>query len=905
MLRNTLLLAFTLALASTAAFGGPILDDILNYMYMDQSTPMEGGPQLFKMSRPIQLTKDAPLGQTFITGAETEKIVRVRVFLRATPEWQPGEGARLELWDSPEKKVSLGQYSIWYEYRGYKFEQAEFEINSKVKPNTSYYFEISYVGDGDGVLGKVGVINGKDGYAPGQGYLTSKEDNFDLCFQTHAKRAQDRTGNLKKAFARFDLSRPELSNIKQAVDKEDFDTAIKRTVEYFEARQKPVPTIAEADHHPAYKPDYDPREADLAMKNYFYTTEAYGGYAGPDLNWHADPSFDAKGNKIAGDYDLNVYGSKKHLLNAYLNTGNEKYAKKYNDMMLDWFLDNPAPPFSHIGGNAWDVVWTSLNVGSRIGQAFYDYTLVSESPSFTTECRFGYLLYMADHGDTLVMVGGDAGGNWSFTQNSKLLTFALNFPEYTNSKLWTDTASQRLAASLKKDFLPDGVETESAPGYQRFAYTPVANVYELLRDRNITTEFTGNLRSILEKEAEYFMFMAMPNGINPWLGDWGADDARPAILRDAKRFDRKDMLFVATGGKEGAQPNELAKLYPYAGIATMRSDWGDAGRPFDDARYLMLHGVHFGAHGHSDLNSIAVYAYGRQILSDPGSYFYGSPEHALLTTSPSHNLMTIDGLNQRGNADAKITNWLTTPVADHISSWVDGKDGNSVSRDVFYIRGNGDTGVQDYWVVRDTALGGGEHLLEQRWHFNLESAPAIDNAKTTTTSFPEKGNLAIFQVEPARVSAEQTGTNVWWPRSATSDAKKMPTVIYKAQAALPFAMDTALIPFEGKSAPKARTRTIESSPDGMTSAFAIVQGKVEDVFVIQKTPAPKSLSKEKIAFDGERIFVRRIGGKVRSVALINGSTVSVDGKQIVKLDKAAPWIAVSFDKSGKKVYQSK
>ena len=64
------------------------------------------------------------------------------------------------------------------------------------------------------------------------------------------------------------------------------------------------------------------------------------------------------------------------------------------------------------------------------------------------------------------------------------------------------------------------------------------------------------------------------------------------------------------------------------------------------------------------------------------------------------------------------------------------------------------------------------------------------------------------------------------------------------------------------------------------------------------------MAKEKIAFDGERLFVRRVNGKLRSVLLVNGSSVRIDGKQVIKLAKPEKWVAIDFGKAGRKDYRA-
>ncbi|MHB1036660.1 MAG: alginate lyase family protein [Pirellulales bacterium] len=870
-------------------------------MYLDQSVAMKGPQELFDVQRTIELEEGKPIGQTFVTGPEAAELVRIRMFLAAGPDWKKGEGAEMVVWDSPAKKFSFGRYTIWYEYRGFQQNQAEFEVQAVVKPNTAYYFEVSYVGHGDGRLGKVGAMKGADAYKPGQGWLAGKQADFDLCFQTHCKRAPNREGNLRKTFARFDLTRPGLAEVKKAVDAGDFETAIARTVAYFEARREPT-AIIEPGNVPAYDPTFDTTKADLALRNEFDASDSGKGYAGPDLNWRADVSFDAEGHKLASSFDLNRFGPRGTLSTAYLRTGNEKYAKKLNDYLVDWYLDNPPPPESHIGGSPWEPVWASLNTGIRLGHGFVAYSRLHASPNFTTDCRFAYILSLADHADTLVMVGEGAGGNWSFTQNSSLLRFALDFPEFARAPLWVETACKRLDVSIKRDWLPDGVEMESAPSYQRMAYEPLAGILELIGQRGVKTPFTETLRGLLERQAEYFMYLAMPNGVTPFLGDWGHDPQREALLLDSKRYGRRDMRYVATAGKEGEKPAELSKLYPAAGMAMLRSDWGDAGAPFEDARYLMLHGLHFGAHGHGDINGVVVYAYGSELLCDPGSYIYGSPEHAFLNTAASHNLLTIDGEDQNRGGRVEITHWATTPVADYLATRADVYRSGSYRREVFYLRGNGDAGASDYWLVRDTAEGSGSHSLEQRWHVSVDHRVTVSPAGAIAqAASDDKGSLALVQVTPARLELEETTANTWEPRGVAVTPRKLPTLIYKAKTDLPAAIDTALVPFRGKAGPPARLEVLETSPDGLDASFKMVQGTIEDTFVF-RAAGQKTSAAGTILLDGDRAVVRRVAGKLRAVLVVNVKTLVIDGRQIVKSEQPIPWLVAAFDASGMQTF---
>ncbi|MGQ9455061.1 MAG: hypothetical protein ACUVRS_09090 [Armatimonadota bacterium] len=293
--RLAVLSGMLVVLLVSAVHPGPVLDEVLNYMYVDQGAPMAERSAYFHVDRKILLRRDQPIGQVFATGLDTDRIVKIRVYLEPGPNWQPGEGVEMVVWDSPQRKQELGRYTIWYEFRGYHFCVAEFEVNAPVRPGGLYYFEMSYVGSGDGVVCPVGVLNGQFNYEvaqrviyvdqsappggdgkswktafrtiqeaveaaaqnpPAQVYLAGKPADFDVCFQTVVKRSPAPLENLKKAFDRFDLDRPELAKVKKAVRKGDYETAIAETILHFETRKFPPPIVDSATV-PKPNPDYD------------------------------------------------------------------------------------------------------------------------------------------------------------------------------------------------------------------------------------------------------------------------------------------------------------------------------------------------------------------------------------------------------------------------------------------------------------------------------------------------------------------------------------------------------------------------------------------------------------------------------------------------------------------------
>ena len=123
----------------------------------------------------------------------------------------------------------------------------------------------------------------------------------------------------------------------------------------------------------------------------------------------------------------------------------------------------------------------------------------------------------------------------------------------------------------------------------------------------------------------------------------------------------------------------------------------------------------------------------------------------------------------------------------------------------------------------------------------------------------------------------------------------LPTVIYKINsAALPAGIDTILFPYKNATPPPNQLVTIETSSDGLESVFKLVQGNVQDLFAFRRTAGSKTIGSENVTFDGERLFVRRINGVLRSVALVNGKQLTVNGQQILNVGTRQPWFAQSW-----------
>ena len=160
-----------------------------------------------------------------------------------------------------------------------------------------------------------------------------------------------------------------------------------------------------------------------------------------------------------------------------------------------------------------------------------------------------------------------------------------------------------------------------------------------------------------------------------------------------------------------------------------------------------------------------------------------------------------------------------------------------------------------------------------------------------------------MQITPSRLQVEQTTIESWIPRGTAEEPTILPTIIYTTTTALPAGIDSLLLPYDGSQMPQAQLEIIQTSSDGLDSVFKLTQGTVSDLFIFQRTAGAISVPSENVSFDGERLFLRRDNGVVRSLAIVNGSSLTVDGVPVVDLPEPQAWYAVSFEAGAPQVYQ--
>ncbi len=437
---------------------------------------------------------------------------------------------------------------------------------------------------------------------------------------------------------------------------------------------------------------------------------------------------------------LNRCGYWTHAANVFLATGDGRIAREIEAQLLHWIESCPLPRKPADGRyqswQTWDkpakITWRSLDSAIRLWKLGYLAPIFAAEREHFSDRAFVNLLYSIwEHLDYLSDDDWD-GGNWLSTVTSSVLDNAVAFGEFRDSAEWFAFAKSAFETNVLRDVREDGKEIENSTGYVQFAYISLFNVLKTLTERGVPVDPEVHRR--LDLLQDFLAWCACPDLSMPMIGD--SDRHQPMLLgRTWPFFEREDIRYILTQGREGTKPSVASRYWENSGWAVMRSEWDE--EPFEHARHLVFKASPRGPHGHLDQLSLTLYAYGRPLLIDPGRLNYRA-EGRVFRSTPCHNTVTVDGRDQR-DGDASFERWKSTDTYDLAVGSHQLYSGVTHRRTVLFVKPH-------FWVVRDDVSSGGDHRFEQRWHLPENADTKELGGHAVATHFTEGGNLLLKPV---------------------------------------------------------------------------------------------------------------------------------------------------------------
>jgi hypothetical protein len=610
-------------------------------------------------------------------------------------------------------------------------------------------------------------------------------------------------------FNAVDLDFAGLEKVKSAVNNRDFPKAKEELLAYYKNRQNPK-IVDDKLPSPENKPEAKDEKGERVCAGYIKAIGDREAFAGDKIDWYNFPASDPENRmQTVLVMTMNWHFSTEEAAKAYLKTGNYKYARKCIDLIKSWISQTkPFPKTPPIGKTG--QVWRTIHyVEPRITRFMQCFFWLIDCPAVTIDEKITLLKAILPQIDYMKNNEVPNMPNMLVVQMQNLLRYAVWFPEFRESKEWTNTGVTKLNRLLDDFFYPDHA-------YIELCYFDIIKDWlatlNLMKQNNI--KIPDGFEKKLELAFEFPMYMSKPNFKYPTINDvYEVKDPEPfpptpdcwdPLLKiAAETFGRDDMRYVASYGREGKPPKYNSYYFPYGGFYIMRTDWTP------QARYLVFDGgKNAGGHNHADKLTVEVYAYGNTLVSDTGcGGDWASKWRAdYFVATPGQNTIMIDGKSQVGNdpmfeipSELGNTPWrkITDKPLDNI--WLSGGNfdfAESAYTDGYAIRGCAEIvknhvdyeitrtddperkreleailmrypdippdarvnvvhkrsilfAKPDYWIISDLLTGEGKHTIESMFHFlptaTYEINKTLNSVKTTN------GNASLI-IQPTSES---------------------------------------------------------------------------------------------------------------------------------------------------------
>ncbi|WP_168583410.1 heparinase II/III domain-containing protein [Gephyromycinifex aptenodytis] len=428
----------------------------------------------------------------------------------------------------------------------------------------------------------------------------------------------------------------------------------------------------------------------------------------------------------------------------------------------DWVRDNPYSWQGNAG--AWEATMHRTNVLNCLRE------VVLERNDGALPASYAWLdISLVQHAEFLRR-HYSGWGNHGTDESIVMLGVGCNLrrPDYQS------LAMKRLADGLGHAIDSQGATNEQSTGYAVFNYGLWGRAETALTACAPTSSLR---RTIAKRRAALGTFIAHAMTPRRTLAQLGNTESRVY-----GPFAGPEQTWAATGGKSGARPAQLSRVY-MQGYVFGRSGWGTARKPFaHESFYSLRFGPARALHGHNDHTSITWEARGKEVLADVGYGEYTRDAWEAYFKGPAaHNQLVVSGMGERfatrlAHARTGYRNADSYRFTDAPASGV------SRSRSVLIARD------PDLVLVLDQASSRSTRRFEQLWHLpagTRVSVPASGRAasavngplRTTLVQLPAPGTTRVPAATTRTLSGSKRPIQGWvWPTIFTKTAAPVVSV---------------------------------------------------------------------------------------------------------------------------------
>lgn len=596
-----------------------------------------------------------------------------------------------------------------------------------------------------------------------------------------------RSLRVEEVWAKLDLAQPGLEAVRTAVEAGDEGGGWRALLEYYRAKHPRRAVMSSTRDYP---------EADRICERVFQWGPYEPAEYSQDMNWEWDPRGDIEW--VAAMYRF--YWAMP-LLEAYADSGEEKYPRAFVDLTSDWIRKHPLeqhqrahPVYTNWKGFA----WLDIQTGIRAKNLCAAFPVFVHSDSFTPEFLGTVLASLFDHQVKTEQLPLTKAHNKAMFETRGFIDVACTFPEFADSPRWMRLGLDRACENLLAQTTTDGVQREWCGGYHLGVLRDAAEI--MRRAQKFGIDAPEAYRDRIRAMYDYVFAIATPDLAFPMFGD--TSRARVASP-DRSKWPLYSPLLGATDLLEDAKyaararldlanlPEQTSYAFPEAGMYVMRDRWGP------EQIYMPVHcsPPALSSHDQPDNGTFELYAYGRWLMPDSGYYTYGhDPDgRAWHRRTRVHQTLTLDGKDAR--VDGAPVLWKTAPDGDVVVVENGSYDGLRHRRTIWFVG-------KRFFVILDEAIGDASGTL--MLHFQLAPGEAaFDGGNRRAYTLFEDANVLIWADADAPIAmVEEEG----WYAHQYGRREPRKAFRYEVPHGAPGVFLSLVIPYQGATPPEATAR---------------------------------------------------------------------------------------------------
>lgn len=241
-----------------------------------------------------------------------------------------------------------------------------------------------------------------------------------------------------------------------------------------------------------------------------------------------------------------------------------------------------------------------------------------------------------------------------------------------------DRVVGRLMEQIRASYSNDAIHVENSPDYHFMMTDFLYQILLVFEETGVDAQHCDELRELFSRAYEGIAWFLQPNGTFVQFGDTSnaSERAINLIFDFDKRYDSlaalcpqiDQVIFAATGGKQGSKPDVSDRVFPDSGYAVFRDRWHESDSHSDMIVGHLTSSNRSIVHYHEDELSFSLYGYGTEIIVDAGLYNYEGnrytpPLNRYRYSTFSHNVLVIDGEGYDSARNGKVDG--SSAIVDH------------------------------------------------------------------------------------------------------------------------------------------------------------------------------------------------------------------------------------------------